>query len=229
VLTLTGANTYNGPTVLNGGMLKLVGSSLAIPSAWDPVLVPIPLPDENGRWADIQKGLMVFAYGATGTDPLATTILPELTASYALGVNSWTTGQFRSSTALANGTTLGWIDNTTAVDIVRGTNVFPAYAVTVMAALPGDANLDGKVDLADYGLIINNYNHPGGWAQGDFNYNGVVNLTDYGYVMNNYHHSFDPGPIMSGAAGNAVPEPGTLALLAAGLIGLLVYAWRKRK
>ncbi len=26
-----------------------------------------------------------------------------------------------------------------------------------------------------------------------------------------------------------VPEPGTLALLAAGLIGLLCYAWRKRK
>jgi hypothetical protein len=26
-----------------------------------------------------------------------------------------------------------------------------------------------------------------------------------------------------------VPEPGTLALLAAGLMGLLAYAWRKRK
>ena len=25
-----------------------------------------------------------------------------------------------------------------------------------------------------------------------------------------------------------VPEPGTLALLAAGLLGLLAYAWRKR-
>ena len=27
----------------------------------------------------------------------------------------------------------------------------------------------------------------------------------------------------------AVPEPSTLALLAAGLVGLLAYAWRKRK
>ena len=26
-----------------------------------------------------------------------------------------------------------------------------------------------------------------------------------------------------------IPEPGTLALLAAGLLGLLAYAWRKRK
>jgi hypothetical protein len=28
---------------------------------------------------------------------------------------------------------------------------------------------------------------------------------------------------------NVVPEPGTLALLAAGLMGLVAYAWRKRK
>ena len=28
---------------------------------------------------------------------------------------------------------------------------------------------------------------------------------------------------------NAVPEPGTIALLATGLLGLLCYAWRRQK
>jgi hypothetical protein len=34
---------------------------------------------------------------------------------------------------------------------------------------------------------------------------------------------------LDGAALGAVPEPGTLAILASGLLGLLCYAWRKRK
>ena len=37
------------------------------------------------------------------------------------------------------------------------------------------------------------------------------------------------GGLMSAASVTAVPEPGTFALLAAGLLGLLAYTWRKRR
>ena len=41
------------------------------------------------------------------------------------------------------------------------------------------------------------------------------------YVLSNYHQHL--------SVGAAVPEPSTLLLAAAGLAGLLAYAWRKRK
>ena len=69
------------------------------------------------------------------------------------------------------------------------------------------------------------------WAQGDANYDGVVDGRDLDLWK--AHASLPPlagasssGP---GTVGASVPEPGTLVLLAAGLIGLLAYGWRKRK
>ena len=59
-----------------------------------------------------------------------------------------------------------------------------------------------------------------GW-QGDFDGNGTVNGADLTTVLSNYNQHV--------SLGAAVPEPSTLLLAAAGLVGLLAYAWRKRK
>jgi len=85
--------------------------------------------------------------------------------------------------------------------------------------LPGDANLDGKVDLSDFGKVKFNFGRTGmQLADGDFDLNGRVDLTDFGLLKQNFGKS--------GSA--AVPEPPAFALLAAAsLVGLGVAAKRR--
>jgi autotransporter-associated beta strand protein len=204
--------TKSGPTtaVLNGmnsytGCTTVTGGTLELgPSAQNCVL--------NVGGADIQSGSLVFDYAA-GNDPIAT-IQSLLKASYDGG--HWDVGQFRDSTAAATGLTLGCVDNT-ATDQVK-----------VMATYPGDFNLDGVVDSRDYAIWAGNVFTGSTWQQGDANYDGVVNGLDRDLWLANVGL-----PQLSGALPTAsvtsVPEPSTLALLAAALLGLLAYAWGKRK
>jgi hypothetical protein len=67
----------------------------------------------------------------------------------------------------------------------------------------------------------------GVWELADFNYDGEVDGADVDIWKLKVGSSLAPPP--GGAGVSIVPEPGTLALLAAGLLGLLCYAWRKRK
>jgi hypothetical protein len=53
------------------------------------------------------------------------------------------------------------------------------------------------------------------------------NAGDAWTVGGNYYVQL--GTDGSGVEATTIPEPGTLILLAAGLIGLLCYAWRKRR
>ena len=97
---------------------------------------------------------------------------------------------------------------------------------TVESALAGDADLNGTVNGSDLNTVLSNYNKTGysgvtGWEAGDFDGNGTVNGSDLNTVLSNYNQ------VASATA--AVPEPSTLLLAAAGLAGLLAYAWRKRK
>jgi hypothetical protein len=74
--------------------------------------------------------------------------------------------------------------------------------------------------------VLTNYDQANqSWANGDFNGDGTVNISDLSNVLTNYDKSLGA----SAAGIKAVPEAATLALLAAGLIGLLACGWRKRK
>ena len=91
----------------------------------------------------------------------------------------------------------------------------------VMYTYGGDANLDGKINVDDYGRIDFNVNlGTSGWFNGDFNYDGKINVDDYGIIDFNvgiqgaaFPTSADTG--LSGVT--AVPEPAGLVLCVAGL------------
>src|SRR5204863_8420188 len=96
----------------------------------------------------------------------------------------------------------------------------------VMYTYGGDATLDGKINVDDYGRIGLNSAIPGasGWSNGDFNYDGKINVDDYGIIDSNVPIQGTPfvtGGALSGVS--AVPEPAsiltTLTTTALALLG----------
>lgn len=87
-------------------------------------------------------------------------------------------------------------------------------SVVVTLALYGDANVDGRVNIDDFGTLAARFNLAGGWAQGDFDYNHAVNIDDFAALARNFNTSFD---VVSQQVGTrAVPEPAGLAWLLCG-------------
>lgn len=88
---------------------------------------------------------------------------------------------------------------------------YDADSVFVTAALPGDANLDGTVGIADFATLAAHFNNSGTWALGSFDGNTAVNLSDFALLAGNFNLSV---PTARPAAA-AVPEPGVPASLVA--------------
>jgi hypothetical protein len=90
---------------------------------------------------------------------------------------------------------IGGMTEAAMADVSRGS--FDGFVVRLDADtldvepdfLPGDANGDGLVNLADFGILRANFGTGSLFSQGDFNRDGIVNLADFGILRANFGRS----------------------------------------
>ena len=255
-LTLTGANTFSGPLTVNGGTLELAESLTTISSltAANDGIVRL-LPTGTGTGTHVIKTKPVTVSGTAKIDLTDNKLITSIfagswTGSAYTGVTglirsgrnggSWDgSGIITSQTLASSGsfTSLGVASAAQAKGTApAATSVWSGQTVTgnetlVMYTYGGDANLDGHINVDDYGRI--DFNVPlgtSGWFNGDFNYDGKINVDDYGIIDFNIGIQ---GPAFStssqagivglvsadfGELSRAVPEPAISGLLAAAVL-----------
>ncbi|MEO6434800.1 MAG: PEP-CTERM sorting domain-containing protein, partial [Tepidisphaeraceae bacterium] len=121
----------------------------------------------------------------------------------------------------------------TATSLFIGQTVLGSDTL-VMFTWGGDAHVDGKINIDDYGQIDFNVGSSGsvfGWYNGDFNYDGKINIDDYGII--DFNVTAQSGIFPTGAGGGlegvaAVPEPGTLGLFGVAAASLLARRRRRQ-
>jgi hypothetical protein len=219
---ITGAGTTN----LGAGKLKINASSGA--SSQDALTI-------NNGTLDLTNNSFYINYGSN-PDPISQ-IAGYIDSGYDGG--TWKGAGITSSTAQTNSASygIGYADSAdpgNPAGLSRGT-------IEIKYTLLGDANLDGKVNGADFTLMAASFNDSvtNGWDEGDFNYDGKVNGNDFVLLADNFNQfasqsavsAADLIALNSFAAANGlatnVPEP--LCISSAAFAAALSLRWRRQR
>ena len=253
-LRLTGENTFTGTTSVAAGTLQvghaaalssspvavLAGGTLAIdaglavqlpslavgsggvarlsPSAVTTIVTSRLVVD--GRM-DVGAGRLEIAAGGIGQDSLLTALLSGRGDGTWSGATGITSAAAATDLALSTPRSVGWIQN-------------DDQSFSVAFAAPGDANIDGVVDILDAANFVASGRFDTAttatWIEGDFNYDGLVDILDAADLFAT--DLFNQGPYLPASAAFAaetmavVPEPTALPWLA--LTACVMVSHRRR-
>lgn len=232
VLTLSATtNGYTGGTRIAAGTLRitaggqtgsgtlvpLAGGTLAFASALTTV---VPGLDPNaGGLVDVATSSVTVAGGLSAA-AMVTAILAGRGDGSWTGASGITSADVAASVAANVPRAIGWLDD-------------GGGAVTFAYAAPGDANIDGQVDILDAAnfAAAGKYGtgEPATWSEGDFGYDGVVDILDVSdFMSTGLYGAGSYIPPVPGAVA-AVPEPGvSTAAAVAGACGAVAWRWRRR-
>jgi hypothetical protein len=176
-----------------------------------------------GGVVDVGTGALTVSSGLSAAD-LRTALVKGLAGGAWTGTSGIVSRAAASSVVAGIPRTVGWLDNGNG-------------SVTVGFAAPGDANLDGMIDMLDAAVLLGSSKYGNGlaatWQQGDFNYDGLFDILDVAAFAstNLYNAGAYNAPVSQQAAALAVvPEPATYSLLiAASACGLIMVRQRQTR
>jgi hypothetical protein len=114
------------------------------------------------------------------------------------------------------------VDGTVNIEDVK------TMVTSVFRTVPGDFNLDGLVDGADYVVWRNNLGQTNAmFSQGDATYSGTVDMDDYAVWRSNFGFARQSLVAAASGAAAAVPEP--TAIVLAGIMVLCGQGLRRKR
>ena len=98
------------------------------------------------------------------------------------------------------------------------------HGFLLTAALPGDANLDGRVDVNDLTIVLSHFGQSGmGWSQGEFTGDGMVDVNDLTIVLSQFGQGLSSA-LRRHRRGARAGRPGDLGRRAGRVAGLCLAA-----